>query len=139
MMAQNSEVNPLERGYQGEHPLKTLWFLASDQRRKFFIASILFAIKHMPVWLLPLLTANIINIVVEHLPLTQLWVNGIVLLVLYLQNLPLHYIYARLLSQAIRSIELRLRSALSQRYQQLSMDYYKRVRTYSPFMVNLIQ
>ena len=117
----------LERRYQGEYPLRTLWFLASKERRKFILASLFFVVKHSPVWILPLLTANIVNVVVGKLPLSQLWINAIVLVVLLLQNIPLHYVYARLLSQAVRSIEINLRSALAQRYQLLSIDYYKRI------------
>ena len=117
----------LERRYQGEHPFRTLWFLAAKERWKFVFASLLFLVKHSPVWVLPLLTANIINVVVGQLPLSQLWVNMIVLVVLLLQNIPLHFLYARMLSQAVRSIELNLRSALVQRFQLLSIDYYKRM------------
>lgn len=119
--------NMLERQYQDEHPLRTLWFLAAKERWKFVLAFFVFIIKHSPVWILPLLTANIVNVVVGQLPQSQLWLNTIVLVVLLLQNIPLHYVYARLLSQAVRSIELNLRSALVQRFQLLSMGYYKRV------------
>jgi len=117
----------LERRYQGEHPFRTLWFLAAKERWKFILASLLFLVKHSPVWVLPLLTANIINVVVGQLPLSQLWGNMIILIVLLLQNIPLHYLYARMLSQAVRSIELNLRSSLVQRFQLLSIDYYKRM------------
>jgi ATP-binding cassette subfamily B protein len=129
-MASHTSVNShntLERRYQGEHPFRTLWFLAANQRWKFVLAAIIFLIKHSPVWILPLLTANIINVVVGQLPLSQLWTNGLVLAGLLLLNIPLHYVYARFLSQGVRSIEMSLRSALSQRFQHLSMDYYKRV------------
>jgi ATP-binding cassette subfamily B protein len=117
----------LERRYQGEHPFRTLWFLAAKERWKFVIASLLFLVKHSPVWVLPLLTANIINVVVGQLPLSQLWANMIILIVLLLQNIPMHFLYARMLSQAVRSIELNLRSSLVQRFQLLSIDYYKRM------------
>lgn len=125
-MAANNH-SPLERSYQGEHPLRTLWFLAANERWKFIFAGLLFIVKHSPVWILPLLTANIINVVVGQLPLSQLWLNTVVLVVLLIQNIPLHYFYARLLSRAVRSIELNLRSALAQRFQLLSIDYYQRV------------
>lgn len=129
MISQSSINNQdiLEPFYSGEHSLKTLWQLVADQQRKLILAAILFIIKHSPVWILPMLTANIIDVVVYDLPLSQLWTNAIILVVLLLQNVPLHYLYARLLSQAIRSMELKLRSALVQRFQFLSMDYYKRV------------
>ena len=45
----------LERRYQGEHPLRTLWFLAANERWKFVFAFLLFVVKHSPVWLVSLL------------------------------------------------------------------------------------
>ncbi len=47
-------------------------------------------------------------------------------LVLLVQNVPLHFLYVRYLSRAIRSVEMRLRSALCRRLQHLSIGYYTR-------------
>lgn len=130
MVASQKTVNNqslLERRYQGEHPFRTLWFLAANERWKFVFAFLVFVVKHSPVWILPLITANIINVVVGQSSFRDLWLNAVILVVLLGQNVPLHYVYSRLLSQAVRSIEMNLRSALAQRFQHLSMDYYKRV------------
>lgn len=118
--------NPLERRYQGEHPLKTLGYLFDAERGKLLLALIVFIFKHSPVWILPLITANVIDILVKHLPLEQLWLNGVFLAVLLLQNVPLHFLYVRSLSLAVRAVELQLRSAICQRLQQLSIGYYTR-------------
>ena len=106
--------------------MRTLWKLIEHERGKFFAALGLFVVMHSPVWILPLMTANIIDVVVDRLPLRVLWINAAIFAVLLAQNIPLHYVYARFLSQMIRSVELRLRSALVERFQFLSMDYYKR-------------
>lgn len=119
--------NPLERKYQGEHPVRTLWYLLTNQRGKIVLAGFIFLIKHSPVWILPLLTANIIDVLVSRLPIRNLWINAGAFAALLLQNIPLHYVYARFLSQVIRSLEMQLRSVLTQRFQHLSMDYYKHV------------
>lgn len=116
----------LEHRFQGETPLKTLWLLFSSDRIHLFIAMGVFLIKHSPVWLLPLLTANIIDIVVQHRPIAELWRNALILVLLLFQNIPLHILYMRQLSTALRSMETRLRSALSRQLQRLSIGYYTR-------------
>ena len=121
-----TDQNTLERRYQGEHPLGTLWYLFAAERGKLALALILFVVKHSPVWILPLLTANIIDVMVKHRPLQEMWLNAIVLAALLLQNVPLNFMYVRYLSLAVRSVELRLRSAICQRLQQLSIGYYTR-------------
>jgi ATP-binding cassette, subfamily B, bacterial len=118
--------SPLEHRYRGETPLRTLWYLLSDQRWRLLLAALIFVVKHSPVWLTPLLTANIINVVVQRRPLEGLWLNALALAVLLLQNVPLHTLYVRLLSLAVRAVELKLRSALCRRLQHLSIGYYTR-------------
>ncbi len=118
--------NPLERQYQGEHPLRTLWYLFETERPRLLLAMVLFVIKHSPVWVMPLLTANIINVLVERRPLAELWLNALVLAVLLVQNVPFHFLYVRYLSQAVRVVEMRLRSALCRRLQHLSIGYFTR-------------
>jgi ATP-binding cassette subfamily B protein len=116
----------LEHHYQGETPLRTLWLLLESDRLRLLIAGIVFIVKHSPVWLLPLLTANIINVVVEHRPIAELWWNTLLLVLLLFQNIPLHVLYMRELSTALRRMETRLRSALSRQLQRLSIGYYTR-------------
>ena len=43
------------------HPLKILIGLYKGNYNKFFLAVLFFFIKHAPVWVLPIVTANIIN------------------------------------------------------------------------------
>jgi ATP-binding cassette subfamily B protein len=120
------DQNPLERRYQGEHPLRTLWYLFDAERGKLALAMVIFVVKHSPVWILPLLTANIIDVLVKRLPLYWMWLNAGVLAILLLQNVPLNFLYVRSLSLAVRAVEMRLRSAICQRLQNLSIGYYTR-------------
>jgi ATP-binding cassette subfamily B protein len=119
---------PLEHRFSGEHPLRTLLYLYRGQRRQLAIASFCFVIKHSPVWLMPAITANIVDLVAQpgrHSP-GELWINALVLVVILAQNIPLHYAYARALSRAARTTETLLRSALCRRLQHLSIGYYAR-------------
>jgi ATP-binding cassette subfamily B protein len=116
----------LEDGYDGSHPLRTVRRLYSGQWRRLVLAVGVFVLKHSPVWVIPALTANVIDIVVEHRPLRGLWVSAIVMGVLIAQNLPMHWLYVRLLSVSVRTVETGLRMALSRRLQELSVSYHRR-------------
>ncbi len=116
----------LEHNFQGETPLRTLWLLFESDRLHLLVAGLVFIVKHSPTWLTPLLTANIINVVVERRPIAELWWNALVLVLLLFQNIPFHVLYMRELSTALRGMETRLRSALSRQLQSLSIGYYTR-------------
>ncbi|MBG0812632.1 ABC transporter ATP-binding protein [Planomonospora sp. ID82291] len=120
-------VGALDHRYRGEHPVRTLAYLFKEDRLRLAVAVLAFLVKHSPVWILPLITANIVNVVVYQRPLAQLWANTAVLLALLLLNYPLHLLYVRCLHGAIRRVGTDLRSALCRRMQQLSIGYHSRV------------
>ncbi len=116
----------LESYFLNQPPLKTLWLLFEADRPRLLLAAVSFVIKHSPVWLLPLLTANLIDVVVEDRPIAELWWNALLLVLLIFQNMPLHVLYMNQLSAALRSVETRLRSGLSRQLQRLSIGYFTR-------------
>jgi ATP-binding cassette subfamily B protein len=118
---------PLDHHYSGEHPLRTLAYLFRPDRRRLVLAVAVFSFKHIPVWLLPLITANIIDVVVDHKPVAELWYNAGALVFVLLLNFPLAMLYARLMSTSIRRMGRELRSALCRRMQYLSIGYHARV------------
>ncbi|NUT40175.1 MAG: ABC transporter ATP-binding protein [Thermoactinospora sp.] len=120
-------VNALDHRYRGEHPVRTLAYLFRDERRNVAVAVLAFMVKHSPTWLLPLITANVIDVLVGRGPVGQLWLNTGVLLVMLLLNYPFHLLYVRCLHGAIRRVGTGLRSALCRRMQQLSIGYHSRV------------
>jgi ATP-binding cassette subfamily B protein len=119
---------PLDHRFSGEHPLRTLLYLYQGQRGQLAVASLCFIVKHSPVWLMPAITANIVDLVAQpgRHSRGELWINALVLVVILAQNVPLHYVYARALSRAARTMETSLRSALCRRLQHLSIGYYAR-------------
>ncbi len=117
----------LSHRYRGEHPVRTLLFLFRPDRARVLGAVGVFLAKHAPVWLLPLITANIVDVVVKHRDISVLWWNSAVLLVILLLNLPLHMLYVQWMHGSIRRMGTRLRSALCHRMQQLSIGYHSRV------------
>lgn len=117
----------LEHRYHGEHPLRTLWYLLKSERLRLFLAMLAYVVKHSPVWISPLLTARMIDVLVQHKPIAELWLNALLLSVLLFQNIPINFLYVRLVSLSVRKLEMRLRSALCRRLQHLSIGYYTRV------------
>ncbi|OXM14870.1 ABC transporter ATP-binding protein [Paenibacillus herberti] len=92
-----------------------------------FISIVFMNIKNLPVYLLPIVTANIINIVAKPAGhnISQLWINFAVLIVVVLQNIPTHAAYVSYLSRAIRAVEAGLRGAMVRKLQQLSINSHR--------------
>ncbi|MGV9392089.1 ABC transporter ATP-binding protein [Streptomyces olivaceus] len=123
----SSMEKPLDHRYRGEHPIRTLVYLFRADRHRLAGAVLVFTVKHSPVWLLPLVTASIIDTVVRHGPLADLWTSTGVIMFILLVNYPLHLLYVRLLYGSVRRMGTALRSALCTRMQQLSIGYHARV------------
>jgi ATP-binding cassette subfamily B protein len=123
----SSQERPLDHRYRDEHPLRTLAYLLRADRGRLAGAAFVFTVKHSPVWLLPLITASIIDTVVQHEPISRLWFSTGVILLILLLNFPLHLLYVRLLYGSVRRMGTSLRSALCTRMQQLSIGYHSRV------------
>lgn len=112
--------------FKGESPIRTLRYLISGQRKNVALAIVFFSIKHSPSWLIPVITANLIDIVVQRKSVTDLAINSAFLIFVVTQNFPTNLLYVRFLAIAIRETENRLRSALVARMQQLSIGYYQK-------------
>ena len=123
---QQTSGDPLERKYRGESPVRTLFALFAPEKRNIGISSIFYIMKQSPAWLFPLITANMIDILVYKKQLWQLFANAIFVGLLTFQNWPNHVLFVKYLSRANRSIEIKLRSALAARLQQLSISYHLR-------------
>ncbi|MET7486470.1 ABC transporter ATP-binding protein [Streptomyces sp. NPDC005538] len=123
----SSTDKPLDHHYRDEHPIRTLAYLFRADRRRLALAAAVFTVKHSPIWLLPLITASIIDTVVQHQPVSRLWTSTGIILFILLINYPLHVLYVRLLYGSVRRMGTDLRSALCTRMQQLSIGYHSRV------------
>jgi ATP-binding cassette, subfamily B, bacterial len=125
-MAQPSSTSVVHR-YDGESPLRTLAHLFESDRGRVLGAVAAYLVKHTPIWLLPLITANVVDVLVRHRGVAALWWNGAVLLVILCLNLPSHLLYVRWMSGSVRRTGTRMRSALCHRMQEMSIGYYSRV------------
>lgn len=113
------------RRYQG-HPMKILIALYRGNYHKFVLAILNFFMKHACVWVLPIVTASIINDITTENPntLRNTFFYMILMGVLLAINIPTNYLYTDYKSQATRYAETGLRKALIRKLQQLSISYH---------------
>lgn len=113
------------------HPMQILLGLYKGNYHKFFLAVIFFFIKHAPVWVLPIATANIINDITSGSPETyqNIIIQAMIMIVLVALNIPMNYMYTRYKSLATRYAETGLRRALVRKLQQLSISYHKETQS----------
>ncbi len=96
---------------------------------KLFLSVIFFIIKSAPTWIIPIITANIIDIATT-MPenSTQLFINNIVFAVVVLAlNIPFHTLHVKYFSLSRRSVEAGLRGAMIRKLQQLSISFHKNI------------
>lgn len=111
--------------------MKILLKLYQGHWGKLVLSLVFYIIKSSPVWILPLVTANIINIATEPDKHTtqDFIVNFIVIVLVILQNIPMHTVHVHYYSKALRHVEAGLRSTLVRKLQQLSIGYYGELGT----------
>ena len=110
----------------GAHPTRTLFRLLAPHRWPIAGSVVLFAIKDSPLWVLPILTARIIDVVVRGGELGELWLYAGLAVGVLLLNYPGHVLFVRLFAGAVRQIAADLRNALASRLQSLSIGFHSR-------------
>lgn len=112
-------------------PYQILMKLYSGHWGKLSLSILFYIIKSSPVWILPIVTANVINIASkpgEH-AIKDFWVNFIVILIVLLQNIPMNTIHVHFYSKVLRHVEAELRNTLVRKLQQLSIGFYGELGT----------
>jgi ATP-binding cassette subfamily B protein len=83
--------------------------------------------KHTPIWLMPVVIGDIVDVLVLQKDVSHLGVDALLVLVLLGQNLPMNIWFAMTLSKVLRELEAGLRGALSERVQMLSIGFWNRM------------
>ena len=114
-------------GNNKSKPLRILTGLYKGYYHKFVLSGVYFILKHACVWVLPIVTANIINISMSRRVdgLNAIALNLFVILCLVAINYPANYLYTKNRSKAVRYVEAGLRGAMVRKLQQLSISYHK--------------
>jgi ATP-binding cassette subfamily B protein len=126
-----SSFKPLEYSYSSNRPVRTLYHLLNRRPRFYLLLFLLFAVKHSPLMVVPFLLARIIDTLAapDQSPVDLLPTYFTVITVLIVQNIATHVWFATLLSNGIRDMEKRLRSAVTTRMQQLSIAFHDRTES----------
>jgi len=132
-MSEIKNENPFLNSYvrNSNQPIKILLGLYKGNYFKLFLSAVFYIVKVMPVWVLPVVTANIINIATspaDH-KLSELYINMAVMLFFLAENIPMHYLHIKYYSHAIRYVESGLRGSLVRKLQQLSITYHKEMES----------
>ncbi|MER7447769.1 ABC transporter ATP-binding protein [Microbacterium sp. NPDC097977] len=125
-MAQKALSHPAAL-IDGRHPTRSVLRLVARRPWRLTFAITAFAVKEIPLWSLPVITAAIIDVVASKGDVTEvLWWFALAA-VLLLQNYPNHIIYTRNFMTVVRDLGADLRNALTARLQSLSIGYHTRV------------
>lgn len=118
-------------GTHKKKPFRTLLGLYKGQYHRLMLSGLFFVCKHACVWVLPIVTANVINIATgaSDAGVRGIIVNITVLICLIMLNFPSNYLYVRFRSTAVRYVEAGLRGALVRKMQQLSISYHTEMQS----------
>lgn len=111
--------------------LMTLFKFYKSHLKNLLIAAFFFFVKVSPTWIIPIVTANVIDIATKkpENAVSLLLINGGVILFCLIQNIFTHSIYVAIFSKVQRSIEAGLRGAMVRKLQQLSVAFHKELES----------
>lgn len=110
-----------------DKPFITFIKLYEGNYKKLFLSFIFFVIKHSPVWIMPIVLSNLINIISDpsNIEIKELIYNLGLIAALVITNVPATLIHTRFMSLAIRDVESSVRIKLVKKLQVLSIPYHK--------------
>ncbi len=105
--------------------------LLAENKGKIFASTFLHLIKHLPVLVIPLITAEVINTVTAGGPDTvkKLVIYGILILLLVFENIPMHVLREKYNNEMLRTIGAGLRNTVVKKLQSLSLTYHKQIES----------
>ncbi len=109
------------------HPVRIILGFYQGQLIPILKSIVCCTLQNLPLWIIPIVTANIINAVTYpgKDTVTAILVNTAVLAVFLLQNIFSTYGVSKVYDKLIRHIEYLLRSCLIQKLQELSIMFHK--------------
>ncbi|MEU5871120.1 ABC transporter ATP-binding protein [Glycomyces sp. NPDC047369] len=110
----------------GAHPARSVLRLLARRPWRLTAAFAAFAVKEVPLWFLPVVTAAIIDLVSSDGSVGAVLGWLAVAAALLVQNYPNHIVYTRNFMTVVRDTGADLRNALAARLQSLSIGYYTR-------------
>ncbi|MBR5152531.1 MAG: ABC transporter ATP-binding protein [Clostridia bacterium] len=95
------------------------------------LSTVLFIIKNSPIYVIPIVTAEVINAVADGGAdaSRKLFIYAILLAVLLFQNIPTHVLYSKYTDRMLRTISAGFRNTLVKKLQHLSLTYHKEIES----------
>lgn len=112
---------------QNPRPARSVLRLLAQRPGRLAISLVAFALKEIPLWFLPVVTAEVIDLVATGGEVSSVLFWFGISAVLLLQNYPMHLVYTRNFMTVVRDTGAELRNALAARLQSLSIGYHSRV------------
>ncbi len=113
-------------GADATRPGRTLLGWLRPFRSRILLSMLVFGIKDSPQWVLPVITASVIDIVVSHGQPQQLfWLLGVALVIL-LQNFPTNIVFVTLYMGSVRQLAVDIRNRITHQLQELTIGYHSR-------------
>jgi ATP-binding cassette subfamily B protein len=124
-MTTNSKIQ--EELIRFDRPWRALVTAYRGHSSHLLLAALFYIIKSSPMWIMPLITANVIDIISRPHPHAErdIGLNALCLFGALALNVPFHCAFVRQFSTAARSVEAEFRSALVRKFQELSISYFK--------------
>lgn len=112
-------------------PLRLLLQFFKGHYVRLFFSAVFYFIKSSPQWALPLVTADVIDLVTRRPDniAVRLMIDFAIALALLAQNIPLHMLYVRLFNRVSRGVEAGMRGAMIRKLQQLSISFHKEMES----------
>ena len=112
-------------------PIKILAKILCTNWARILFSTFMQIVKVCPVWIIPMLTAGIINEVTSNSSDSSRIIlrNFIILVILVMQNIPSTVIYERHTNKVLRSIGAGMRNTLVKKLQHLSITYHKEIES----------
>lgn len=130
ILKEEEQIIECYKKYSGKG-LKILFGLYKNDYKNLLISAFFFILKQLPVWIVPIVTADLINTIInkpDNLVL-HLVLDFVIALVAIVQNIPTHMIHAHFFNKAKRKVEAGLRGAMVRKLQQLSIGFHKEMQT----------
>jgi ATP-binding cassette subfamily B protein len=103
--------------------------LLKKDRLAIFFSTLLYILQASPLWLMPVVTSDVIDMITYRPDgfLTRIIIDGVVLLVLLLQNVPTTMWRSSIVNRWTRSMTAEIKSGVVRKLQRLSITYHKEV------------
>ena len=113
------------------HPVKILCSFYKGTQKKLALSGFFLILQRSPVWVIPIVTSNIINAATnpDANALEIILFNLLIALIFIIQNAGTNYLATKEYASVNRSIEGSLRNAMVRKLQQLSIMFHKEVQS----------